>query len=142
MKIPSMDTIINKGRTTVNKVRQYATRENYTTAKKEINNSLNNVAKDFKNSPIGKWVIKKVNAFSNIAKPYIDNFKNKITDNKLIKDIKDFSTEKYKNITENNYINKGINWIKDTYNNITEKPVIKNTISSIKNFFKQNKDVV
>ena len=82
-----MDTIINKGRTTARKVEQYATRENLRAAKKEVNESLHNAAKDFKNSNIGKWIIGKVNAFTEIAKPYIDGFKQKITDIKREIDI-------------------------------------------------------
>ena len=98
-----MDTIINKGRTTARKVEQYATRENLRAAKKEVNESLHNAAKDFKNSKIGKWIIGKVNAFTEIAKPYIDGFKQKITDNKFVKGVKEFATEKFNKITEKNY---------------------------------------
>ncbi len=141
MKIPSMDTIINKGRTTARKVEQYATRENLRAAKKEVNESLHNAAKDFKNSKIGKWIIGKVNAFTEIAKPYIDGFKQKITDNKFVKGVKEFATEKFNKITEKNYIKKGIDWVKDKYNKVVENPTIKGAINSVKNFFKPNDKV-
>lgn len=136
-----MDTIINKGRASARKVEQYATRENLQAAKKEVNESLHNAAKDFKNSKIGKWIIGKVNAFSEKAKPYIDGFKQKITDNKLVKDVKEFTTEKFNKLTENNYIKKGIDWVKDKYNKVVENPTIKGAINAVKNFFKPNNKV-
>lgn len=136
-----MDTIINKGRTTARKVEQYATRENLRAAKKEVNESLHNAAKDFKNSKIGQWIIGKVNAFTEMAKPYIDGFKQKITDNKLFKNAKDFAIEKYNKVAENNYLKKGIDWVKDKYNKVVENPTIKGAINSVKNFFKPNNKV-